>query len=174
MKIPEYAEEILKVLNDDCPNDLLYNIFDSRKQELKKGFVYLKEKGLIDYTQSFGDSFPINIKITSKGIDYLEGIDETILQKNDQTINIHAPVQNVAQIKGDNNKLIQIVDNSQYNILKQMIENDSELDEPKKKKLLETLDKFNKIKETGENAYNLIKTVGGIAIKYVPLFFSLL
>jgi hypothetical protein len=29
-------------------------------------------------------------------------------------------------------------------------------------------------KESGENAFELIKRVGGVALKYVPLFFSLL
>jgi len=55
-----------------------------------------------------------------------------------------------------------------------MIENDNGLDEPKKKRLFGILEKFNTLKQSGENAYDLIKQVGLIAIKYIPLFFGLL
>jgi len=54
------------------------------------------------------------------------------------------------------------------------INEDNELDDPKKEKLLEVLEKFNTIKESGENAFNLIKRVGSIATKYVPMFFGLI
>jgi len=45
---------------------------------------------------------------------------------------------------------------------------------PKRKKLFNLLDKFNALKEGGENAYDLVKQVGLVAVRYVPLFFGLL
>jgi len=87
---------------------------------------------------------------------------------------IHGNQNQVAQTSGDNSSITQIQDNSKINVLKQLIENDKELDEPKKKKLFGILEKFNTLKQSGENAYELIKQVGLIAVKYVPLFFGLL
>ena len=89
-------------------------------------------------------------------------------------MNIHAPVQNIAQVQGNHNPITQTINNTQYTILKQIIENDANLDEPKKKSLLSILEKFNTIKESGENIYELLKSVGMIAINYLPLFFSII
>ena len=175
-----YAEPIIKILAlgekvniKDLPKQLKLS-----EEDVCSVLEYLKECGTVEYTETMGKGFSgiIGLKVTSKGAEVALGKRPLLDSQeiNLQQMNIHAPVQNIAQVQGNKNIIDQSVDNSQYNILKQLIENDPELDQSKKTKLLDLLDKFNKLKETGENAYELLKTVGGITLKYVPLFFSLL
>ena len=100
-------------------------------------------------------------------------------EKISQTIHNETKVSNssgfqVAQTTGDKSPITQIQNNSKINILKQIIEEDRGLDESKKKEMFGILEKFNTLKESGENAYKLIKQISSISIKYVPLFFGLL
>lgn len=146
--------------------------------ELKNLIKYCQDEKYVEtvpFSEHFFDvsSTLSDWRISSKGLKFLENIVEVKETKN-SIIHVKGNVNNFSNIQGNNNTTTQTIDNSQYNILKQLIENDSELDQPKKTKLLDLLDKFNKLKETGENASDLIKTVGGIAIKYAPLFFSLI
>ncbi len=101
----------------------------------------------------------------------LNGLSQNI--QNQTNVNNSSKVQ-VAQSTGNNSSINQIQDNSKINILRQIIQEDEELDDPKKKKLFGILEKFNTLKESGENAINLLKQVKEIAIKYVTMFFHLL
>lgn len=153
--------------------------------ELKELLKYLDKREYLKYRLGL---FVNESKISDSTIELLPKGMEVVLGKRDyftegekvlQTIHNETNVSNssefqVAQIMGDDSQITQIQDNSQINILKQLIEEDTELDEPKKKKLFEILEKFNTLKESGKNAFELIKQVGSIAIKYVPLFFGLL
>jgi len=175
-KLDEIGEEVtLPELEKDS------SIKDDELRELLK---YLQKKEYLKYTLGLfinetrlGDS---TIKLLPKGMevvlgkrDYFSDVDNTLQNIQNQSI-INGNQNQVAQLIGDNNYISQNIDNSQISILKQLIEKDEELDEPKKNKLFNVLEKFNILKESGENAYSLIKQVGGIALKYVPLFFSLL
>lgn len=141
---------------------------------------YLKENNCVDYIKTMGRGFEgiKGLKITAKGTDVVLG--RTTVREAPPTQIIHnqsvinGNQNQVAQTTGDNSPISQIIDNSQINVLKQLIEQDTELDESKKRDLFSILEKFNTLKESGENATSLIKKVGGIAIKYLPLFFGLL
>ncbi|MDP2924787.1 MAG: hypothetical protein Q8N99_00280 [Nanoarchaeota archaeon] len=146
------------------------------KYLVKKDYILWKSALFINEHHISDDE----IKLSHKGMEVVLGkreyFDET--EKATQTIHNQTNVTNSSQVQvaqtGDNSQVSQIIDNSQINVLKKLIEEDEDLDEPKKKKLLDILEKFNTLKEGGENALELIKKVGGIALKYVPLFFSLL
>jgi hypothetical protein len=146
------------------------------KYLIKKEYIIWKNALFINEHHISDDE----IKLSHKGMEVVLGKRE-YFDENDkinQTIHNQAIIQGnqnqVAQTTGDNTSISQIIDNSQINVLKKLIEEDEDLDEPKKKKLFDILEKFNTLKESGENALELIKKVGGVAIKYVPLFFSLL
>ena len=152
--------------------------------ELKELLKYLDKKGYLKYQLGL---FVNDSKISDSTIELLPKGMEVVLGQRDyfdemgtsQTIhnqtNLHdSPNSQVAQTTGDDSSITQIQDNSKITILKQLIADDKELNEPKKKKLFGILEKFNTLKESGENAYELIKQAGLISIKYVPLFFGLL
>ena len=152
--------------------------------ELRELLRYLQEKKYLKYTLGLfvnGSSIGCStVELLSTGMevvlgkrDYFDASEKVSQTIHNQTNVTHSSQFQVAQA-GNNSQIAQIIDNSQINILKQLIENDEELDEPRKKKLFDVLEKVNTLKESGESAYNLIKQVGGIALKYVPLFFSLL
>ncbi len=152
--------------------------------ELKELLKYLDKKEYLKYhlglfvnTSKISES---SIELLPKGMevvlgqrDYFNEIGISQAIQNQTNVNNSSDVQ-IAQSAGDNSHIIQIQDNSRINILRQMIENDIDLKEPKKKKLFGLLEKFNTLKSSGENAYELIKQVGLVAVKYVPLFFGLL
>jgi len=146
------------------------------KYLVKKEYIIWKSALFVNECHISDDE----IKLSHKGMEVVLGkreyFDET--EKATPTIHNQTNVTNSSQVQvaqtGDNSQVSQIIDNSQINVLKKLIEEDEDLDEPKKKKLLDILEKFNTLKEGGENALELIKKVGGVAIKYVPLFFSLL
>lgn len=175
-----YAEPLIKILalEENIRLEQLPEMLGILEEDVCQVIEYLRDNGAVKYIETMGSGFSgiIGLKVTSKGaeiaLDKRKIIETT--EASYQQMNIHAPVQNISQVQGNNNSIIQIVDNSQYNILKQMIENDPELDEPKKKSLLGIIEKFNTLKSSGENALDLMKIVGGVAMKYVPLFFSLL
>jgi len=138
---------------------------------------YLKQIGAVQYTQLLSEGLQgfMGVEVTAKGLEI--ACDKRPLVDVGQTVSqqvINSNVQNLVQSAGDSNVITQIIDNSKHYILKQMIEKDQELDSEKKKRLFNILEKFNTLKETGENAFELLKTVAGISIKYVPLFFALL
>jgi len=153
--------------------------------ELKELLKYLDKKEYLKYRLGL---FVNESKISDSTIELLPKGMEVVLDKRDyfsemnksvQTIHNQTNVSNssefqVAQTTGDNSLITQIQDNSKMSVLRQLIEDDKELEEPKKKKLFEILDKFNMLKKSGENAYELIKQVGLIAARYIPLFFELL
>jgi len=183
-----YGEELLFLLNE-IGKELTFPEFEEiseiRGEELKELVRYLKEKGYLKYTlglsingTKMGES---TIKLLPRGIEIVLGKRDYFneSEKISQTIHNQTNVTGSSQVQvaqsiGDNSSITQVIDNSQINVLKQLIEHDEELDEPKKNKLFEILEKFNTLKESGENAFELIKKVGEIALKYVPLFFSLL
>ena len=178
-KLIMYAEPILQLLalsnykKEDIPKQVGLS-----EEEVCQILKYLRDNGTVNYHSTFGRGFSgvKSLEVTSKGAEVAlnkRKLIETV-KSNFQQMNINAPVQNIAQLQGNNNVITQTIDNSQYAVLKQMIEKDTELDTPKKKSLLDLLEKFNTLKESGENAYELLKSVGGIAIKYLPLFFGLL
>ena len=145
--------------------------------EVLEVLAYLKQIEAVEYDSLLGEglSSVLDLKITAKGLEIaaqkrqLVDVSPTISQ---QVINSN--VQNLVQSSGDSNVINQVVDNSKHYILRQMIEQDQELDSEKKKSLFNILERFNTLKEGGENALELLKTVAGISIKYVPLFFALL
>lgn len=154
-------------------------------EELKELLKYLSKKEYLNYRLGL---FVNESKISDSTIELLPKGMEVVIGKRDyfnemdkfsQVIHNETNVSNssefqVAQEIGDNSPITQIQDNSQISVLKQLIEEDNELDEPKKKKLFEILEKFNTLKESGKNVLGLIKQVGSIAVRYVPFFFSLL
>ena len=183
-----YGEKLLIMLDKnyaDISFKQLEEKTDIKGNELRELLKYLKEKeyifwkmplfiGNLESEVKIIDKDKINI--SSKGMEVVLGKRDYF---NDSKI-IHnlTNVTNSSQVQvaqaGDNSAIFQTIDNSQIKVLKQLIECDEELDEPKKKKLFGILEKFNTLKDGGENALELIKQVGGIALKYVPLFFSLL
>jgi hypothetical protein len=189
-----YGKELLVILgeNENISFKNLEKISNVKGEELRELLKYLRdEKGFIIWKLPFSIGFigvdgsitdnnrdEDKIKLSPKGIevtierrDYFEeGVKSLIHNET----NIHGDKNQVAQSTGDNSPINQIQDNSKIDVLKRIIEEDKELDVPKKKKLLGLLEKFNTLKESGENAWELIKQVGQIAIKYIPFFFSLL
>lgn len=173
------AELILKDLAlRNLKKDEISQKFNLSEEEVRQILKYLKDKGAVDYISTFGSGLSgiLNLEVTSKGCEVALNKRKLIetSETSFQQLNVHAPVQNLSQVQGDGATITQSIDNSQYNVLKHMIENDDELEQEKKNSLLDILDKFNKMKETGENALDLIKKVGSIAMKYVPYFFALL
>ena len=185
-----YGMELLIMLDEigEIPFKGLEEKTKIKGDELRALLKYLKQKeyiiwkmplfiGTLDKIDFIDED---KIKLSHSGMeivlgkkDYFDemGISQTI---HNQT-NVHGSSEfQVAQTSGDNSSIVQIQDNSKISVLRQMIEEDEELDKPKKKKLLEVLEKFNTIKESGENAFDLIKQVGSLAVKYVPMFFGLL
>ena len=182
-----YGEELLVILDEsgEISFEQLEEKSNIKDKELKELIRYLESKNYLKYNLALliNDSGPISpsrVRLLPAGM-------EVVLGKRDyfnevgipQTIHNQTNVSNssefqIAQTSGDKSPITQTQDNSKLNILKQMITEDNELDDPKKEKLLEVLEKFNTIKESGENAFNLIKRVGSIATKYVPMFFGLI
>lgn len=192
----EYGKVLLTILSEtgEIPFEQLEEKSEVKKEELKELLHCLeKEKGYLSWKKHIsigyiGDSESVmpsvsnsEIKLSTKGMEVVLGkrdyFNETAQMS--QTVYNQTKVENssefqIAQNIGANSPITQVQDNSKINILKQLIENDKELDEPKKKKLLGILEKFNTLKQSGENALELIKQVSSIAIKYFPHFFSLL
>lgn len=182
-----YGAELL-VLLDKIGKETSFPEFEKksriRGEELKELLKYLQKKEYLKYTlglfvneTKMGES---TIKLLPKGMevvlgkrDYFEGS-----EKGSETIHNQTNVTNSSQVQvaqtGDNSNVSQIIGNSKINVLRQLIKDDRELDETKKDKLFEILKKFNTLKESGENAYQLIKQVGSIALRYIPLFMNLL
>ncbi len=185
-----YGLELLTILdkNENISFSNLEKISKIKGSELKELLRYLKQKGYLIWKSSpfIGTLDNINlisddkIKLAPKGMEVVleqrEYFDDSnkISQEIHNQTNIHGDKNLVAQNTGNNSSIIQIQNNTKLNVLKQLIGDDKELNEGKKKKLLNILEKFNTLKESGENAYGLIKQVSSIAIKYVPLFFGLL
>jgi hypothetical protein len=183
-----YGRELLIKL-DEIGKEITFPEFENNSavkgDELRELIKYLQGKEYLKYTLGFfvntskiSDS---TIRLLPKGMEVVLGKREYFNEgeKITQTVHNQTNVHNssefqVAQSIGNNNVISQIVDNSQISVLRKLIEEDEELDEPKKKKLFDILEKFNTLKDSGENALELIKMVGGIAIKYIPLFFGLL
>ncbi len=185
-----YGIEILVMLdeNENISFEGLEKISKIKGDELRELLNYLKKKEYLLWKMPFifgtiESGVKVldkdKIKLDHKGMevvlgkrDYFEeiGISQTIHNET----NINGDQNQVAQTTGDNSSITQTQDNSKITVLREMIKEDKELDEPKKKKLFGLLEKFNTLKQSGENAYELIKQVGLIAIKYVPLFFALL
>ena len=182
-----YGIELLTKL-DEIGKEITFPEFEKdstlKGDELRELLKYLQKKEYLKYTlglfineTKLGES---TIKLLPKGMevvlgkrDYFSDVDNTLQNIQNQSI-INGNQNQVAQTIGNNNLVSQVIDNSQINVLRKLIEEDEELDEPKKNKLFDILEKFNTLKGSGENALELIKKVGGIALKYVPLFFSLL
>lgn len=184
-----YGLEILAILDEKTK----MNREDLEKESTIKGkdldelLDYLKSKGYIQKPlalwgmsgNSISDKDRV-ITILHKGREVISGMTEygesdtykkTI---NQNTYINHSPGSQVANAIGSKQNIVQKIDNSKINVLRQIINDDDELVPENKSKLLEILEKFNILKTSGENAYNLIKTVGKIGLKYVPLFLSLL
>lgn len=147
------------------------------EEEVCNVLRYLKQIKAVQYTQLLSEGLQgfMGVEVTAKGLEIacqkrpLVDVSQNVSQ---QVINSN--VQNLVQSAGDSNVITQIIDNSKHHTLQQMIELDTELDSEKKKRLFNILEKFNTLKESGENAFELLKTVGTISLKYVPLFFALL
>jgi len=184
-----FADIILHTLNDKGKAKVqeLAELTGFTEENIRKSLNYLAKEGYVRrplFITSISSTEPIppgDYTLSIKGKEVIASnssileIVKNKLQGNSQTINqtnIQGNKNQVAQ-SGDNSSIIQIQDNSKINILRQLIENDGGLDQTKKKKLFGILKKFNTLKESGENAYELIKQVGLIAIKYLPLFFGL-
>lgn len=188
-----YGEEVLVLLNE-IGKEISFKEFENNSkikgEELRELLKYLVKKEFIIWKMplfigTFGEPIKVidedKIKLADKGMEVVLGKRDYFgeIKEISQTIHSQTNVNNssqvqIAQTTGNNSSITQIQDNSKIHILKQLIENDEELDEPKKNKLFSILEKFNTLKESGENAFELIKKVGGVALKYVPLFFSLL
>ncbi|MFC1682339.1 hypothetical protein ACFL0X_01850 [Nanoarchaeota archaeon] len=181
-----YGQELLTILSEIDEDIELPDLEQKTRikgDELKELLKYLHQKKYLSYrlglfvnTSKISES---TIKILPNGMEVVFGKRDYFNDVSSQTIHNQTNVSNssefqVAQNIGDHSPISQTQDNSKVSILKQLIDTDGELEEPKKKKLFEILEKFNTIKQSGENAYELIKQVGSIAVKYVPMFFSLL
>ncbi len=186
-----FADVILHELNDNNGAKVseLIELTGFNEEKVRKILKYLIQKKCVRmplFITSISSNEPIpegNYRLSTRGKEIIASglsftdIIKAELQGSSQTVNatnINGNQNQVAQTTGNNSPITQIQDNSKINVLKQLIADDKELDEPKKKKLFGILEKFNKLKESGENAYELIKQVGLIAARYAPLFFSLL
>jgi len=185
-----YGMELLILLdeNENISFENFEKISKIKGNELRELLKYLQKKeyliwklplfiGTIEGRVDFIEKD--KIKLSHKGMEVVLGQRDYFNEMGiSQTIHNQTNVNNSSQFQiaqaGDDSSILQIIDNSQINVLKKLIEEDGELDEPKKKKLFGILEKFNTLKTSGENALELIKNVGGIASKYIPLFFSLL
>ncbi len=158
---------------------------DIKGDELRELLRYLIKKEYINWKNPlFINEHWISddeIKLIDKGMEVILGERDYFKEKAEISQNIHSQTNvnnsskfQIAQTTGNQSPIIQVQDNSKINVLRQLIKNDNELDEPNKKKLFGILEKFNTLKESGENAGELIKQVGLIAAKYTPWFFALL
>jgi len=185
-----FADVILQELNDKGQAKIseLIDLTEFSEKKVREILNYLVKKECVKrpvYITFMGSNEPIpegdyrlSIKgkeIIASGLSFQEII-KAELQGNSQIVNATHVTGNQNQVaQSVNDSLItQIQNNSKIDVLKQLIEDDKELDEPKKKKLFGILEKFNTLNESGENAYELIKQVGLIATRYTPLFLSLL
>lgn len=181
-----YGTKLLIMLNETEKISFkqLEEKFEIKGAELKELLKYLVKKEYISWdSRLFINEHHISddkIRLANKGMeiylgkrDYFSDLDNTTQTIQNQAI-IQGNQNQVAQTTGDNSSIVQIQDNSKINILRKLIEYDKELEESKKIKLFDILERFNTLKESGENVFELIKEVGGIALKYVPLFFSLI
>lgn len=182
-----YGIELLTVL-DKIGEEIFFPEFEAKSnikgEELKELLRYLQKKEYLRYTlglfvneTKLGES---TVKLLPKGMevilgkrDYFSDSDNPLQKIQNQSV-IHGSQNQIAQSIGSNSSINQSQGNSKIAVLKELIENDEELDEPKKKGLLGILEKFNTLNESGEHANSLIRKVGGIATKYVSLFFGLL
>lgn len=183
-----YGEEVLKHLNgigDKVSFKLLEPQLIIKGQELRELLKYLVKKDYIKWKSAL---FVNDTHISDDEITLAHNGMEIILGKksyfgenekpiptiqNQTNISNSSQVQ-LAQITGNHNKIEQFIDNSKISVLTRLIQDDTELEDEKKKGLLNVLEKFNTLKEGSDNALDLVKKVGSIAAKYVPLFFSLL
>ena len=112
---------------------------------------YLKERGAVKYTQIEGRGFSgiTGFELTAIGHEVAAGKRNLTYERSNKSVNVNGRVQNLAQVTGDNAKITQIADKTKFKILKTLIESDKGLDPEKRSSLLETLYKFDKIKETG-------------------------
>lgn len=178
VKSVSLAEPILKALAyDNVKLEKIPEKFGITEEETCESLDYLKEVGAVQFIKIVARGFAgiRGLKVTSKGLEV--ACEKRPLINRTQTISqqvTNSQIKNLVQSSGNSNLITQTIDNSKHYILKQMIEKDSELDSGKRKDLFNILDKFNSLKESGENASQLIKAVEGISLKYVPLFFSLL
>jgi len=182
-----YGKKLLSILDgigEEIPFKQLEKKCEIKNSELRELLKYLVKKEYISWRNPLfiGSINEINlidtdkIKLVHKGMEVVLnqreyfGDTEKILQKIKNQTNIHkSPNSQVAQTTGDDSPIIQTQDNSQIIILKKIIEDDSELDDDKKNKLKEVVDKIQDLKskgETVEKIYDLIKKGIGICARY--------
>ncbi|VVB83824.1 Uncharacterised protein [uncultured archaeon] len=189
-----YGITLLIILkeHEDISFQELEQISEIKGEELRELLKYLKdEKEFVVWKTPVSISFigadgnftgnkmdKDKIKLSSKGIevnigkrDYFEGGMKSPVHNE---THINGNRNQVAQSTGENSLISQVQDNLKINVLKWIIEEDKELDTSKKGKLLLLLENFNTLKESSENALELIKQVGQISIKYLSFFFNLL
>ena len=176
-KLILYAEPFLKLYGlaglklKDIPKRL--RMSEDQVCDLVK---YLKQKGAVNYIKTLrtGLSGITCFELTAVGAEVAANKGKLTERPLNQSVMVNAPVKNIAQVTGDNAKITQIADQTKITVLKGLIESDKELDFKKRNFLLDTLNKFNKIKETGDNAADLLAKIISTAPKYAPFFFSLL
>lgn len=187
-----YGEELLKILDEQ--EEISFEQLEEKSKvkgdELKELLRYLVKKDYLRYNLGLfityvGDTSPTNIgkssvRLLPKGMEVVLGQREYFSDSNgvsqkvqNQTNVSHSSGFQVAQTAGDNNQINQSIDNSKVISLREEIEKDQELEEPKKKELLDILDNINTVKESGQTAVSLIKKVSSIAVKYLPSFLGL-
>ena len=173
-----YAEPALVIL--------AYNNVEIEKLPMELGITddealevlaYLKQIEAVEYDSLLceGLSSVCDLRITAKGLEIASQkrpLVDTTPTVSQHVTNSH--IQNLVQSTGNSNVINQSIDNSKHYILRQMIEQDPDLDSEKKKSLFNILERFNTLKEGGENAFELLKIVANISLKYVPLFFGIL
>lgn len=178
---------VLLVMLDENENISFINlekISDIKGNELRELLKYLKQKEYIiwktplhiryiggDGNGNFPSTNDDEIKLTPKGMEVVIGERDYFKEAGINQTNIYnGPV---AKTSGNNSPIIQI-NHSQIDVLRQLIEDDGELGKEKKSKLFEILNRFNTLKEGGQNAIELIKSAGVISTKYLSLFLNLL
>lgn len=173
-----YAEPLLKLLSHKSKllDDDLVEVQKRLKiseESLFQVLEYLKQKELVDYNAPHGSTLGImGIRVTAKGSEVAANERALIESETRQQIIVNGNTQHIAQVIGNSNVINQTIDNSRVSILKQIIQNDKKILEKKKTSLLDLRDKFNTLKESGENIYDVVKMVGIISAKYVPLFLN--
>lgn len=185
-----YGEKILKILNEigEVSFKTLEEKTTIKGEELRELLKYLVKKEFISWRMplfigTFGE--PINIleedkiKLAHKGMEVVLGKRDFFEEgERPNQINVsNSSDFQLAQNIGDNASINQIKDSPQIIVLKQLIEDDPELNVGQKTELKSVVDKIKEGVSTGEKiekVYEWVKRGIGVCAKYGPYLFELI
>ena len=173
-----YEESMLKLLTFKKPKiEELPKILSVDEDKIIEILKYLKGLGAVTYVTTMGKGFEgiLDLEVTPVG--QAAAMGRASLHTNttsNQNFSFEGYVVNFAQSTGDNNVITQTANISMSEILKEMINKDSELNTEEKGKLSKIIDKFKTVTQTTESVVNLINEIKEISAKYAPYVYAAL